>query len=246
MPKYLGQVVAIANDTIKNTQRALTDIHRVTEKPELLTGRHREYQPVEDGGERLPHESQRVQFTVREAVTSIRGMLAELLDAVAARDYTNSQPEAVADVRVNGEVLVAKAPMTYLLWLERQVKDLETFARKLPVHDPSTEWDLIDPRGIYQSTPVVTTRSVQEPRANVVVPATATHPAQVQGWNENVVKGTWTTHHLTGSIPVTDQAALIDRIHTLQQALHVAREEVNRTEVVDPKPGARVLEYLLG
>jgi hypothetical protein len=249
MPRYLGQVVAIEGDVRKSTARQLTDAHHALQKQAMLEGISREYQPRFEDGEQLPPEHGRVQATVKEMVDATRDALVRLFDATAARDYTNGPggpAEATADVKVDGEVLIPKAPVPYLLWLEKRLDDLETFARKLPTHDPATDWTLESPRGVWKATPVQTARTVQVPRANVIVPATPQHPAQVQSYAENVVAGTWTTTKKTGAIPVAQQAELLDRIQKLQRAVHVAREEANRAEAIEPQIGARVLEYLFG
>lgn len=246
MPKYLGQVVAIEKDVRKATMRQLTDAHHALQKPAMLEGLTREYQPRFEDGEQLPAERQRVQVTVKEMIDATRDALVRMLDSTAARDYTNASGSAVADVKVDGEVLIAKAPVPYLLYMEKQLTDLETFARKLPTHDPATDWTLESPRGVWKATPVQTSRTVQVPRANVIVPATPEHPAQVQGYTENVISGIWTLIKKTGAVPIAEQAALIDRIQKLQRAVHVAREEANRAEAIEPQIGARVMEYLLG
>jgi hypothetical protein len=192
MPKYLGQIAAIQKDVQKATMRQLTDAHHALQKPAMLEGLSREYQPRFEDGEQLPAEQQRVQATVKEMIDATRDALARMFDATAARDYTNGPggpATAVADVKVDGDVLVPKAPVHYLLYLEKQLDDLETFARKLPTHDPATDWALESPRGVWKAVPVQTTRVVQVPRANVIVPPTAQHPAQVQGYTENVVTG---------------------------------------------------------
>lgn len=246
MPKYLGQIVAIEKDVRRTTAQQLAAARHPLDAPAMLEGISREYQPRDDDGEQLPSEGVRVQATVAELVDSTRDALVRLLDVTAARDFTNASGTAVADVRVDGEVLIEAAPVPYLLWLEKQLAELEALARRLPTHDPATEWTLEDPRGVYKSTPVRTARQVQQPRANVIVPPTEKHPAQVQTWGENVMVGTWTTVKKTGAIPVADQARLVQRIQALQRAVHLAREEANRVEAIEPAIGARVLEYIFG
>lgn len=245
-PKYLGQVVAIANDTIKNTQKLATDTRQLLKRPgDLMTGRQRDYQSVDDG-EELPSDTQRVQLTVHEVLDAAQKAWKEAFDIVASRDFSNAQAGAVADVRVGDTVLVADAPMPFLLWLDARLDDIETVANEIPVHDAGAEWELFDPRGVYASKPVRSASKKQVPRVDVVVPATDKFPAQVRDWTDNVVQGYWTTVNLTGAVPITEKAELIDRIHAVKRAVHVAREEINRVEAVDPAPGARVLEYLFG
>lgn len=246
MPRYLGQVVAIEADVRKATQRELTDAHHALQRTGMIEGLERRYEKRFDEDADLPSEGTRVQATVKEMIDATRSSLAKMFDATAARDYTNAGPEAKADVIVDGQTLIEGAPVPYLLWLDRQLTDLMTFARKLPTHDPSTEWALEDPRGVYRSAPVVTARQVQEPRANVIVPAQGQHPAQVMQYAENVVKGWWTQTRLTGAIPISDRAELVQRIEKLQRAVHLAREEANRVEAIEPRSGATVMAYLFG
>lgn len=249
MPRYLGQVVAIEADTRKAVQRELTDAHRALGKPVLIEGLERTYRKRYDEDADLPSEGVLVQSTVREMIDATRVSLARMFDTTAARDYTNAgvlmaAGAPVADVIVNGQTLIPDAPVPYLLWLEKQLDDLMTFARKLPVHDPSTTWGDPDPRGVWRSAPVETTRTTPEPRSVVVVPPTGPHPAVTRDYTENVVRGWWTVVRLTGAIPSAERAELIRRVETVQRAVKIAREEANRAVATEPEIGARVMSYL--
>lgn len=252
--RYLNQVVAIEKDVRQATQRKITDAHHALQRPGMLEGIQKTYRPRDDEGVQLPPEIGRVQATVQEMIEATREALIDLFDITAARDFTNGPMVevdggvyvAVADVVVGEEVLVENAPVAYLLWLERQLDDLHTFVGKLPTHDPSTTWSLVDPRGVYESAPVETTRTEQQLRAVELSPATKEHKAQVQPYQENVVVGFWTTVKLTGAIPLAERAALIQRINRLRQAVHAARETANRVEALDPRPGQRLISFIFG
>lgn len=247
--KYLGQVVAIEADVRKATLRELTDAHRALGKPVLIEGLEQTYQKRFEEGADLPPEGNQVQYTVKEMIDATRASLIRMFDATAARDYTNAgvgigDGAPVADVVVEDIVLVENAPVPYLLWLEKQLDDLMTFARKLPTHDPSTTWELEDPRGVYRSAPVRTSRTTPEPRSIVVVPPTGPHPAVTRDYVENVVQGYWTKVRKTGAIPVEERARLVRRIETVQRAVKMAREKANRADAVEPRVGERVMSYL--
>lgn len=246
MPKYLGQVVAIEHDVRKRAARKLTEAHHALQARQMLEGITREYQPRFEEGEQLPPEGVRVQVTVNEMIEATEQALIELFDITAARDFTNGPGNsgAVADVRVGDSVLVEKAPVPFLLWLDRQLDDLSTFINKLPTHDPSTEWDLEEPRGVYKSTPVQTARQVNQPKSFITVAETDRHPAQYQLVNEPVMAGTWTTIRYTGSIPVSQKARMQQRLATLRKAVTAAREEANRVEAVEPRVGVPIMSYI--
>lgn len=253
MTKYLNQVVAIEADVRKATMRRLTDVHHALQKPALLEGISKEYQPKDADGDTLPSESLRVQATVKEILDATREALVRLFDVTATRDYANGPrydgtgaPIAVADVVVGEDILVKNAPVSYLLWLERQLDNLHTFASKLPVHDSVTDWTLVEPRGVYRSTPVQTTRSQQVVKALELSAATREHKAQVQAINEQVVVGTWTTTRFTGALPINERSELVQRIERLREAVHAARETANRVEVEEVKVGERIASYIFG
>lgn len=245
MPKYLGQVVAIEADKRKAAKRTLTDAYHGLDKPAMLEGITGEYAPNAEDGEQLPGEQNRVQATVEEMINTTRDVLAAMFDATAARDFTNCAGGAHADIVVGENVLVADAPVPYILWLDRELTDLETFARRIPTHSPATTWELEEhDRGVWKSAPVKTARTVPIHKVITLAAATQHHQAQAQLVAENVPAGTWTRVKYSGAVPVWRREEILRRIATLRVALHAAREEANRVEAVEPAVGARVLSYL--
>lgn len=246
-PKYLGQIIGIEKDARKEGTGALTRAYHEVQKDGPFTGQSRRYRPrvdPNDGGIQLPAVEERVQLTVEELISGVLGPLGRMYDASATRDYTNATDAARADVRVGDIVLVSHAPLPFILWMEKQVDELTAFVGRFPTHDPSTEWVIEDPRGVYQSTPVETTRQVSQPDAKVIVPPTGPHPAVVERFNVQVVEGFWTVRGKTGSISVDRKATILARLSSIKAALHVAREEANRAEIESVAVGDRVLSFV--
>ena len=136
---------------------------------------------------------------------------------------------ATADIVVDGEqdVLLAAVPVTYLLFLEKQLVNLRTFIDKLPVLDPSVAWSVDPATGDWRSSPVETVRTKKVPRNWVKAEATKEHPAQVEVYHEDVMVGTWETTRLSGALPATRKAVLSDRVSRLLTAVKYARERAN-------------------
>ena len=93
----------------------------------------RTYQPKDEEGEQLPPESTPVQIKAEDVLRNTAATLTRLFDVTATKDWANCA--ARADVKVDGRVLVADVPVSYLLFLEKQLTDINTFVRKLPVLD---------------------------------------------------------------------------------------------------------------
>src|ERR1700730_4940874 len=113
----LNQVIAIEKGTKSRSLQELTEAHHNLQKTTLLAGISRTYRPKDEEGEQLPPESTRVQLRAEEVIATTTEVLTKLFDVVASKDWANC--EAKADIVVDGTVLLAQVPATYLLFLEK-------------------------------------------------------------------------------------------------------------------------------
>lgn len=240
----LSQIIAVTKGVKAQTLRDFTEAHRVTQKAPLLSGISRRYRPRDEEGEQLPAESTRVQVNVSDVLGDVSKTLTRLFDLVLTQDVANCG--AAADVVVDGAPLLRDVPVTYLLFLEKQLNDLHTFVDKLPVLDPAETWTFSPEIDCYASNPVETVRSKKVPRNHVKAEATDKHPAQVEVYTEDVPVGNWTTVRHSGALPATRVKELRERVMKLQHAVKFAREQANASAVVDQKAGEAVFGYLFG
>ena len=241
MPK-LNQIIAIEKGVKTNADKKLTRTQKSFARKELLQGISRTYQPRDDEGEELPAESKLVQVTVQEGLKTVAEALTELFDVTATKDWANRA--AAADVVIDGQVLIRDAPVSYLLFLEKQLGDLLSFVRALPTLDPGEKWTFDPNHDAYSTDVVRTTRTKKVPRNHVKAEATEHHPAQVEVYYEDVIVGHWNTIKFSGAIPMTRVHEIARRIELLQRAVKFAREEANTMEVEQQKTGERIFDYL--
>lgn len=238
----LNQYVAIEKGEKAKAQKGFTEIHRETQKSPLLSGISRNYQPKDDDGDTLPSESTLVQVNVESLLEQASDTLSNLFDVTLTKEATNAV--AKADVVVNGKTIVKDAPVTYLLFLEKQLVDLRTFVSKLPVLDPAEKWEKDTSTGNWRTEPTQTVRTKKVPKTFVKAEATDKHPAQVEIFHEDVIVGTWTTTKFSGALEKTRVNDLIERVDALANAVKFAREEANNTDVVETKAAKAVFDYL--
>jgi hypothetical protein len=238
----LNQIIAVEKSVKGRAQGELTEAYQQLQKPALLAGISRTYRPKDEEGERLPAESTRVQLRTEETFKKVAAALTELFDVTLTKDLANC--EARADVVVDGVVLVPKAPVTYLLFLEKQLVDLHTFLKKLPVLDPSETWVYDHAQDCFATEPVETVRTKKVPRNHVKAEATEKHPAQVEVYYEDITVGFWRTVKFSGALPARRVAELTDRVERLQRAVKFAREEANGFDVKPQKVGDAVFAFL--
>ncbi|MFJ8823072.1 hypothetical protein ACIREE_14940 [Streptomyces sp. NPDC102467] len=244
MSTKLNQIIAVEKGVKAKAHQDLTAAHHGLQKPALLTGIARTYQPKDEEGEQLPPESTRVQVRAEEVLRRTAESLTRLFDVTATKDWANR--EARADVSVDGQVLIAQVPVSYLLFLEKQLTDLNTFVRRLPVLDAAESWTQDPSTDDWRTEPVRTVRTKKVPRNHVKAEATEKHPAQVEVYYEDVPVGYWTTVKFSGALPARRISQLLDRVEKLQQAVKFAREEANAAEVTDRRVGDPVFGYLFG
>jgi hypothetical protein len=240
----LNQIIAVEKGVKSRSFQDLTDAHHTVQKTALLTGISRVYQPKDEEGEQLPPESTKVQTRAEDVLRQMATTLTRLFDVTATKDSANCV--AKADITIDGTVLLREVPVTYLLFLEKQLTDLRTFIKKLPVLDAAESWSFNDSADCWSTEPVRTIRTKKVPRNHVKAEATEKHPAQVEVYYEDIPVGYWTTLKFSGSLPAKRVTELLDRIEKLQSAVKFAREEANNAEVTDVHVGDKVFGYLFG
>lgn len=238
----LNQIIAVEKGIKSESMRELTDAHQLLQKPALLSGISRTYRPKDEEGEQLPPEATRVQVKTEEVIRTTVQVLTGLFDITATKDWANGL--AKADVVIDGKTILSQVPVSYLLFLEKQLADLHTFVKKLPTLDASETWTFDTSTDSWATEPVQTSKTKKIPRNHVKAEATEHHPAQVEVYYEDVVVGYWRTIKFSGALPATRVNELTERVEKLQQAVKFAREEANSIEVQDQKVGAKVFEYL--
>lgn len=242
-PAALNQLIALRKGVTADTHSVVTQLHREVQKANLTNGFARTYRKINDEDPDLPAEGQRVQMRASEALHGAREALTKMFDVTAAIDWTNQI--AKADIVVDGHVLVADAPVSFLLFLEKQLVDIGTFIKKLPVLDPAETWHWDDNADAWATERTTTIRTKKVMRNHLVAPATDKHPAQVSVFQEDQAVGYWDTVKFSGAVDGARVKVLLDRVRTLAEAVKVAREAANMTPVVQPRPGSALFNYLL-
>lgn len=243
MPK-LNQILAIEKGIKTETFQKLTETHHQLQKSALLSGISKTYQPRDEEGEPLPPEFTRVQVNTENVLKETRAVLAKLFDVTATKDWANCH--AKADIVVDGQTILSAVPATYLLFLEKQLTDIHTFVRKLPVLESSENWTLDTADSIWKTAPVETIRTKKVPRNHVKAEATDKHPAQVEVYMEDVPVGRWRTVKMSGALPANRVAELTERVEKLQAAVKFAREEANSVQAENVEVSEKIFRYLFG
>lgn len=242
----LNQIIAVRASVKNDIDTKLTKNYHLLQKGTLLAGHSRTYTPKDDDGFRYPPESANVQVKVEQVLREVGDEMTKLFDVTAAMDWSNQNARADVVLITADQVvtLLKDVPVTYLMFLEKQLVNLETLIRRLPQLDPSENWTYDANTDTNKTEPVGTVKSAKVRRNHVLAPATDRHPAQVESYTEDIPVGTWSTVKYSGALPAARVNKMLARVTALAQAVKYAREQANMSEVVDPKPGRRIFDYL--
>ncbi|MCI0391861.1 MAG: hypothetical protein MOB07_24225 [Acidobacteria bacterium] len=243
MPK-LNQIVAIEKEVKSRTYGEVTTINKLLQKPDLFTGFSKQYRPDKDeDGETFPPDNKRVQLIAEEQLRHAARFLTEIWDVTATKDWANCR--AQADVVVDGEVLIAKAPVPFLLFLEKQLNDLRTLVENLPTLDEADNWIKDDGTGLHKTEPIQTHKTKKMQKAIVLYHATPEHPAQTQLITEDLTVGYWHQVKHSGAMPTPRKKELLGRIEKLSHAVKFAREAANGADAERVRVSDELFGYLL-
>ncbi len=242
-PTALNQLLAVRKGVRSEVTAASVALHRDSQKVPLLSGFTKTYRRINEEDPDLPGESQRLQVRVSDLLDGLRKQYTRLWDLTATIDITNC--EARADVVVAGQTLIPAAPVSFLLFRERQRGELHEFVAKLPVLDPAENWKWAPTANAWMTDKTTTVRSKKVPRNHVLAEATDKHAAQVQLWHEDVPVGYWDTVKFSGAIPAERKNLLLARISEVRQAVKMAREEANMARVDQQHVSSALFAHIL-
>lgn len=240
----LMQLLAYEKSAKNAGETLFTKTFQAVQKADLFTGFFKTYAPRKDNGDTLPPEKKLVVIRVEDSIKELTKTLGDLFDIVSQKDATNCN--AKADIIMpNGEVLLKDVPATHLLWLEKKLVDLITFAEKLPVLDPADRWAKDASQNLWATEPAKTARTKKVEDFKTVAPATDKHPAQVVKVVEDVIDGDWTNVKYSSALEYEQVKKIVVRAKAVARAVKIAREEANTVEVVPLKSGT-ILNYIFG
>lgn len=238
----LNQIIAIEKGVKSRAYSEIGELHKANQKAELFNGFSKQYQKKDEAGEDLPAERKKVQLNVIDTLMRLARISGDLFEVTARKDWTNSI--AVSDVKIGEITILSKVPVTYLLFMEKQLTDLRTFIDNLPVLDEAERWTK-DSSGVYKSEQVTTHRTKKVQKPIVLYDATDKHPAQTQLIVEDIIAGHWVQEKHSGAIPAPEKQKLAEKVDSVLLAVKEAREAANNVdEVASPDIGTAIFNYL--
>ena len=243
MAKKLFKLIACEKEIKSAWEKIRNETLKVFKGASLFMGREKIYQPLKDDGKPLPNEKKEVVTTVEERLAWTAKFLFPLLDYELTRDSGNQK--AHAKLTVNGVVIAETVPVTFLMLLEKRLKELREVYDAIPTLDLSGKWETCqNNKKLFQFGPITTYRTEKVTKGVTLAPATDKYPAQVEKVVEDVAIGTFKETLFSGAIQPGVKAKYLERIDQLIAATQTAREDANEEEVTDKKIGDNLVKFI--
>lgn len=245
MATKLDALLGVLKTRKENTQRMIDTYYKEVKKRPLFDGLSRVYQARSDTDtEVLPAEGVLVQHDAENMITDLATEWAKLINLVATVDVTNSH--AAAPVMLGDTQLTEPLPAVTLVYLEKQLVDLHSVLKALPVQDPAKPWNWDAEREQFTSGPVITFRSKKVPRNHTRFEGNDKHAPQIDVYNEDVTIGEWSKTDFTTALTPRRKRELLERSEDVIAAVRAARSNANATEATDVRFAKAVFDHILG
>lgn len=243
MPKQ-HELNALTKGRKSEVEKFFTGIYQKLQKPDLFDGLQKTYQPLNEEGEKLPPEAKSPQLKIDDLIQSASEQLIPLYDLIVSQDTGNQK--AMADIVVDEKVILKDVPAVTILFLQKQVNDLQTFISQVPTPDPAERWTYDSNLGMLATAVTQTHRTKKQAKVIVKSPATTQHPAQTEMVQEDVLAGYWSLVRYTTRMPADTKAHLLVKLRKLQDALKVALQKANDVTTAKREIGFDLLKYVFG
>ena len=190
-------------------------------------------------------ERQEIVTTVPDKLKYMSGSFIRFWDAKLQKELANQ--EAKADVTVDGKEFMKSVPVTFLLSMEEELKQLRKVYDKIPTLQPGIEWKKDSQKGEHYwktAYPIVKHKTEKTIEYKIIVPATKEHPAQVKEWAEDKPVGKYSTENWSGMLSPAEKSVMLGKIDTILRAVKKARQRANNQEVKKINIGSYNFNYV--
>lgn len=207
------------------------------------------YSPFNDQDKDRPDEEfTPMVTTVKDKLDYAQGSIIRFIDIELQKERANQQASADVIVELpdgNTEVILEKAPVTFLVQMESVLERIRKVYESTPTLDPSKVWVVDDTReNVYKAEPVERVRTKKIPRVIEKAKATDKFPAQTEIVNSDEAVGTWTLSNASGALSPKQKSQLLARIDQLIAAIKIARATANAQETEKSRIGLKFFNYI--
>lgn len=243
----LHEILAVIGD-LKGTKDKIfkESIKTFTDRDHHFKGMNRKLEMFDEsraGEETEEHKA--MVTTVHDKLEYTKKSFIRFWDAKLMKERGNQ--EAKGDIVVGDITIATDVPVTLLLEMENEMKELRKMYDSIPTLEAGVDWvkaDDIGPNTWKTKHPVTANRTERVTQHKIIVPPTDRHPAQVREWNEDKAIGRYTTINWSGMITPAEKSVLLERLDQITRAIKKARQRANKQEVQPAQFGSAIFGFI--
>lgn len=248
----LHEILAVEKTVVSAANKMLADTATKFGKFDYFQGHSKILRMIEDSPqnaaiEASAAENKQMATTVAETLEYALKFWADAEDVIFQKNRTNQY--AIADVMLNGTVLLQDAPVDELMGLEVRLTALRKVFEQMPTLDASRGWvqdSSSGRKGAWTvSTPDITTKTEKSTTAVVLYDATDKHPAQIKEVPSDKTVGTFTLTKTCGAATSAQKAEVLSTVDNLLIEVKQARMRANSVDVKQAQIGKALVELIL-
>ncbi len=183
--------------------------------------------------------------TVTKKLQYISKSFTRFWDVKVQKESANQ--EAKADVEIGDTVLFKDLPVTFVLSMEEELRQLRKIYDAIPTLQPGIDWKKDDTLGsdVYKAAHSVEKSKTEKMLEHkVIVPATKEHPAQITTWHEDRPVGKYVTMSWSGMVSPVEKSKMLGKLDQVLRAFKKARQRANTQETTKRQVGKQIFDFI--
>lgn len=253
----LFEILAVEGDAQGRAAKLITETKGIfANKENLFKGRQRilslfgkdpakedELKAVEQKDSTLT----KVESTIPDSLNYLGCILGDYWDVMYQKEATNQ--EAKADIIIDGQLLMEKVPVTFLLCMENRLKDLRPVLEAIPTLAPGIIWKEdtnYQLPYVYRTPEMFDVKTKEDTEYRHVFEPTDKQPGQFVPVKTQFNIGRYTTIDWSGLISPAEKARLLEHFDKVLMSVKQARQRANNIDAVTDKVGDILVGALFG
>ncbi len=243
----LHELLAVEGDLKGEKDKIAEETKTVFEKKtEHFIAKVRRLEMFDDGRKQEEEEEKKaLTTTVYDKLQYMSKSFSRFWDAKLQKESANQ--EAKSDIVIDGKTIAKDVPVTFLLHMEDELKNLRKIYDSIPTLQPGINWILDDQMGdhVYKtSDPIVKMKTEKTIEYRVVVQPTDHHPAQIKEISIDKNIGKYIETFWSGMLTPAEKSILLSKVDLVLRAVKKARQRANGQEVKDLQIGKVIFDYI--
>ncbi len=242
----LHELLAVESDLENNTKKIMKETQKIfKEKGAFFIKQEKETKLFDENAKNPPIEKNEMTTTVNEKLNYTTKSIISYFDAIAQKEKTNQ--EAMANVEIDGTIIIKNMPATLLLGLESRLKQIRELYNDIPTLPPGGKWvkDTTLGNDVYRNeNEEVRFKTAKTFQHKVLYEATKEHPAQIEKWEEVQNTGEIIIKIWSSMLSSKEKSDLLSRLDVLIYEIKKARQRANCTKINKMKIGKTIFDYI--